>query len=131
MPACITTNSPGRTINLARLTNGTAPIAESFLHSKFRLDVESSLLRKDKHIAVVTAESSVRHRSIGGVHVDSEAFFGRRISISCYCFQALNKVYFFVVGRQLERQPAVRVGRVFHVCVIRGKPRFDLLRETR
>lgn len=70
------------------------------------LDVKSSQLRNDEKVAVAVAERLFVHGRVREIHVDSETFSQRRVTVPCDSLQSVNKIYRGFGCGEVERLPS-------------------------
>jgi hypothetical protein len=113
----MTHNSPDRTIILNARIISTAsktrqPRYESQIAKKYhslpelRLNIQPPLLRQNQHIPIIITKSLPFHRGVGEIHMDSEPFAQRRITIASDRFQPIYEVHFGGIWWKIEGMPS-------------------------
>lgn len=73
--------------------------------AELRDQVQSTLLRHNQPVAVSIVEGTIRHRFVGGVHVDGDAVSRTWIAGATESVQSLNKIATFPVSGKSQWMP--------------------------
>jgi hypothetical protein len=93
---------------------------------ELRLNIQPPLLWQDQHIPIVITKSLPLHRCVGEIHMDSESFTQRRITIASNRFQPIDEVHFGGIRWKLEGMPSELGGADMHLWVEWEKTGFKL-----
>ena len=84
---------------------------------ELRLNIQPPLLREDQHIPIIITKSLPLHRGVGEIHMDSESFAQRRITIASDRFQPIDEVDFGGIRWEIEGMPGELGGTDVHFRV--------------